>query len=70
MPPDTPTMARTYKSYKAPGTRPPQYFMKCPPLGGEGQGLASGQTSDYTLRGLNPLNSRTHDQTFYQDFRP
>ena len=27
-------MARTYKSYKAPGTRPPppQYFMKCPPL--------------------------------------
>ena len=34
MPPDPPTMARTYKSYKAPGTRPPppQYFMKCPPL--------------------------------------
>ena len=23
MPPDPPTMARTYKSYKAPGTRPP-----------------------------------------------
>ena len=21
-----------YKSYEAPGTRPPQYFMKCPPL--------------------------------------
>ena len=33
MPPDPPTMGRTYKSYEAPGTRPPpQYFMKCPPL--------------------------------------
>ena len=33
MPPDPPTMKRTYKSYKALDARPlPQYFMKCPPL--------------------------------------
>ena len=34
---------------------------------GESQGRAPGQASDYTLRAPNPLDSCTHDQTFYQD---
>ena len=33
-------------------------------------GSAPGQASDYTLRAPNPLDSRTHDQMFYQDFGP
>ena len=37
---------------------------------GESQGRAPGRASDYTLRAPNPLDSRTHDQTFYQDFGP
>ena len=35
---------------------------------GESPGWALGQASDYTLRAHNPLDSRTHDQTFYQNF--
>ena len=30
----------------------------------ESQGRAPGQASYYTLRAPNPLDSRTHDQTF------
>ena len=37
---------------------------------GESQGRAPGQASDYTLRAPNPLDSCTHNQTFYQDFGP
>ena len=37
---------------------------------GKSQGRAPGQASDYTLRAPNPLDSGTHDQTFYQDFGP
>ena len=33
-----------------------------------GEGRAPGRASDYTLRAPNPLDSRAHDQTFYQDF--
>ena len=32
---------------------------------GDSQGRAPGQANDYTLRTPNPLDSRTHDQTFY-----
>ena len=37
---------------------------------GENQVRAPRQASDYTLRPPNPLDSSTHDQTFYQDFGP
>ena len=37
---------------------------------GESQSRAPGQASDYTLRAPDPLDSRTYDQTFYQDFGP
>ena len=37
---------------------------------GDNPGRALGQASDYTLRALNPLDSCTHDQSFYQDFGP
>ena len=37
---------------------------------GKSQGRASGQAGDYTLRTPNPLDSGTHDQTFYQDLGP
>ena len=36
----------------------------------ESQGQVPGQASDYTLWAPNPLDSRTHNQTFYQDFEP
>ena len=57
MPPDPPTMARTYKSYKAPGTRPPQYFMKCPPL-----------PSSYFMTGLLILISFAFQQEAMESF--
>ena len=35
----------------------------------ESQGRVPGQASAYTLRAPNPLDSCTHDQTFYQDLK-